>query len=157
MDTGSQNFTSFSCNKKAKEIFHKNMKEELDFLSSDRWIILGQDLSLRENHRLMEKRRAFFEGNDSCLKDIEQDVISSWNRSKELGINPNLQAMEYRIKTEEINFLLKEKRNLLDVSQLNISKLFPLLDDSEYMFSVDSEEGVVLSNLEEVFSLPGNR
>ena len=154
MDTGSQDFTSFTCNEKVKEIFHRNMKEDLDFFNNDSWVILGQDLSLHENHKLMEKRKAFFEGNDSCLHDIEQEIISSWNRSKELGINPNLQDMGYRIKTEEINLLLKEKRNFLDVAQLNISQLFPLLDDPEYMFSVDSEDGIVLSNLEEIFPFP---
>ena len=127
---------------------------KINILNHGRWVIFGQSPSLRENHRLLEQRGAFIGGNKSLLADIEQEVINSWDRSKKLNINPDLQASEYRLKTEEMHALLKEKRNFLDVAQLSIKELFPLLDDSGYMFGLLSEKGVLLSLLEDISPFP---
>lgn len=94
---------------------------------------------------------------DLFLKDIKQtegsfllepEVEASWQRSRKMHIDPEMQELLYVLKPQEIKALVNDKKKFIRLTKLNFCTLLPLLDMPTAL-CIQDQDGIFLDTLDD--------
>lgn len=75
---------------------------------------------------------------------LEPEVAASWQRSKKLQIDPQMQKLSHVLRPQEIKALLHDKKTFIDLAKTYFFELFPLLNMPKTTLCIQDENGTLL-------------
>jgi transcriptional regulator of acetoin/glycerol metabolism len=75
---------------------------------------------------------------------LEPEVAASWQRSKKLKIDPEMQELSYVLRPQEFRALLQDKKTYIDLAKSYFYAFLPLLNMPKAAFCIQDENGTFL-------------
>ena len=126
----------------------------LDVIEKEPWLILNREADVMTDEELLRRKIAFIKSNEAIPPAVDAKIAESWMRSKQHGVNPDLKTLKQALKQSELKALQKDKSLFLKIAKTSILDFLPLLNDGANMFALSSDEGVILSFMEEACWFP---
>ncbi|MFA6807927.1 MAG: sigma 54-interacting transcriptional regulator [Eubacteriales bacterium] len=113
-------------------------------------IIADMNQKVWQEVKLCKERFIEFNENPINSPFMYPEIAESWIRSKKYGVDPYLKAFDKsRLNSKELQSLLKDKKELIDISVPFLKGFMSLLSFSNYRMYLSDENGIFIYEVDE--------